>query len=83
MKTYKVKSIDWRDDDDNACEFSSFDAEDAVNDWCKHMDSNSNFIDGYPDNHEVEVIHEDGTRTRYTVSTEWSPDFYVCAKVPA
>lgn len=82
MIHYKVKSIDWSDDDSDAREFDSYDAEDAVQDWCKSMNSDSNFVDGYPDNHEVEVIHPDGARTRHTVSTDWSPDFYVYTKAP-
>lgn len=73
---YGVRSVDLLEDD--FIEFENcWDAEDAVNEWAKFGDSNSWFVDGYPDNHEVEVRHPDGKLTRHTVSTDWSPDFYV------
>lgn len=77
MGTYKVRNISWGDDS-SFDEFPNcYDAEDAIQSWCKHGDSNSWFVDGYPDSHEMEVQHPDGSLTRHIVSTDWSPDFYV------
>jgi hypothetical protein len=74
-----VRSVDWLEED-----FSEFDdcidADDAVNEWAKFGDSNSWFVDGYPDNHEVEVRHPGGALTRHIVSTDWSPDFCIYDK---
>lgn len=80
MAIYKVRSIDWCDSEDDAYEVDAHGPHAAVQEWCSSMDGNSGFVDGYPDNHEVEVIHPDGTRTRHAVSTDWSPDFYVYDK---
>lgn len=77
--TYAVRSVDWVDEDFSEFE-NCYDADDAVVEWCKYGDSNSWFVDGYPDNHEVEVRHPDGKLTRHAVSTDWSPDFCVYDK---
>jgi hypothetical protein len=75
---YKVRSIDWQEDEDDFIEFpGAIDVDDAAHEWCKFGDSNSWFVDGYPEDHELEVLHPDGTRTRHEANTEWSPDFYV------
>lgn len=72
--TYKVRSITWRDDESEP--FDAYDDEDAAELWCKHMASNGNFSDGYPDNHELEVTAPDGTVTLVEVDTDWEPIYY-------
>jgi hypothetical protein len=79
--SYKVRSIDWMEDEDAAFETKwAYDEESAVIEWCEYLDKQSGFADGYPDDHEVEVIAPDGTASRYTVSTDWSPSFYANQK---
>jgi hypothetical protein len=73
LSDYKVRSITWRSDD--ATTFNAYDDEDAAEMWCKEMERNSNFTDGYPDNHELEVIAPDGTVTVVEVSTEFEPQY--------
>lgn len=78
-KTYGIRSITWSEEEYTDFE-TRFDADDIVEKWARFGDSNGWFIDGYPDDHEVEVRAPDGTLTRHTVSTDWSPDFYVYDK---
>ena len=77
MATYKVRCIAWGDDSSFDEFINCYDADDAVQEWCKHGESNSWFVDGYPNSWEMEVQHPDGTLTRHLASTDWSPDFYV------
>lgn len=82
LQQYRVRSINWLEEDDAEENFKTtdFSADCAVESWCRWMDSNSNFVDGYPDRHEVEVIDAEGSRTRILVSTDWHPEFYTYAK---
>lgn len=79
---YKVKSIDWRDDEWFVAT-TAYDADDAVHEWAAAMDADSGFTEGgYPDNHEVVVLAPDGTLTRHLVCTDLYPAFYVYDKDP-
>lgn len=78
LQQYRIRSIDDNEKDDTEFNFktTAFGPDDAVQDWCRWMDSQSNFVDGYPNQHEVEVIAPEGNVTRLLVSTDWSPEFY-------
>lgn len=71
--SYKVRSITWQADE--ADSFDAYDDEDAADEWCKEMERNSNFSDGYPDSHELEVTAPDGTVTIVEVDTEFEPQY--------
>lgn len=75
LSQYRVRSITWRSDEKDS--FDAYDDEDAAEMWCKEMERNSNFVDGYPNNHELEVTAPDGTVTIVEVDTEWEPS-YLC-----
>lgn len=72
--TFKVRSITWGGDDFD--EFKAYDDEDAAEMWCRDMQRNCNFSDGYPHDHELEVAAPDGTVTLVEVDTDWEPQFY-------
>ncbi|MGB3042483.1 MAG: hypothetical protein WBB98_04795 [Xanthobacteraceae bacterium] len=74
LDDYKVRSITWREGE--ADTFNAYDDEDAAEMWCKEMERNSNFVDGYPDNHELEVTAPDGIVTVVEVDTEFEPQYY-------
>lgn len=73
LSQYKVRSITWRSDEQDS--FEAYDDEDAAELWCREMERNSNFADGYPDNHELEVTGPDGTVTIVEVDTEFEPQY--------
>lgn len=75
---FKVYSVDWRDDEPT--DVFGWDAEDAALEWCNIMDGNSNFVDGYPERHELRIVAPYGTEKRFLVSTDWSPQFYASEK---
>lgn len=74
--SYQVRSITWSGSANDKQSFDAFDDEDAAEMWCKEMERNSNFADGYPDNHELEVTAPDGTVTMVEVDTDWEPNYY-------
>lgn len=80
---HKVFCIDWCDTEENAHIVTCHGPEEAIQDWCKYMDDNSNFVDGYPDCTEVEVIDPIGVRSRHNVYTDWHPSFYSVEKESA
>jgi hypothetical protein len=77
---YHVFSITWGEDEHDASAVDAHGPRTAAHRWCELMDQHSNFVDGYPDNHEVEVIDPNGKRTRYIIGTDWSPDFHITDK---
>lgn len=80
ISQHKVRSISNGDDDSTS--FNAYDDEDAAEMWCKEMERNSNFCDGYPDNHELEVTAPDGTVTVVRVDTEFEPNYYCWSRGP-
>lgn len=52
----------------------------ALQEYIDECDSNSVFVDGYPDEWEYHIRGADGITHKYLVSTDWSPDFWVSEK---
>lgn len=77
---YKVRSITWGETEPD--DFEAYDDEDAAELWCKHMQRNGNFSDGYPQDHELEVTAPDGALTVVVVDTDWEPTFFVRSRGP-
>lgn len=73
---YKVRSITWGDDADSFEEFKAYDNEDAAELWCKEMESNGNFADGYPQGHKLQVTAPNGAVTLVVVDTDFEPIYY-------
>lgn len=80
LSQYRVRSITWRSDEKDS--FDAYDDEDAAELWCREMERNSNFADGYPDNHELEVTAPDGTVTVVEVDTEFEPQYFCRTRGP-
>jgi hypothetical protein len=81
--TYIVRSIDWNDILENAVETTwAYDEESAAREWCEYHDRGGNFVGDYPDGHEVEVVAEDGTASRFTIYTDWNPHFCIHQQQP-
>ncbi len=53
------------------------DPEWALQEYLEDSDSNSGFVDGYPDNWEYHIRGEDGIAYKFSVSTDWTPNFSV------
>lgn len=77
-----MRSITWQQDADDKEPFDAYDDEDAADEWCKQAASNGNFVDGYPDDHELEVTAPDGVVTVVEVSTDWEPQYYCHSRGP-
>lgn len=77
---FKVRSIEWGDSYEHTHPIEAYDEYDAVEIWCNACWSCGSFVDGYPENHEVEVMDAKGSVTRLIAETEMVPSFLVYDK---
>lgn len=75
--TYKVYSSTWKESVEDAAIIDACSPDWAAELWCGLMEENGNFIDGYPQNHRLILIDEDGVSYFRNVDTEFEPQYYI------
>jgi len=81
MMKYQVICADWQEEFDSPHGFTfetdAFFAEDAVYEYVKELDENSNFVDDYPQDAVYQTKDENGNIESFLVSADFEPQFYI------